>query len=235
MNLCIPYVVPLLYPTIVRVFGFDLIPFGSTWQPRRVAWTREIIYLTPVNDTAVIDLIPFDEVHQVTFAAAEIQDRPKKSRKSKESDSASDNRDLKDPDRSNTRISADSSTAVNLNPVTPPHRKSTSASTATEDAAASQSRPRCGREAMEDGHNHPEVFQIRTMTGGFNAGRTYYLRAPCRDTASKTAAALTALAIAARRSAESKSRFRRSQETVRPQPDWMPVSAARSASILPRR
>ncbi len=84
---------------------------------------------------------------------------------------------------------------------------------------------------MDDGHNHPAVFQIRTITGGFNAGRTYYLRAPCRDAAAETAAALTALAIAARRSAEAKSRFRRSQDTVLLQSDSPPLLTAPAASI----
>lgn len=59
------------------------------------------------------------------------------------------------------------------------------------------------------------IFQIRTIPGGFNSGRTYYVKADSKEDCELISTELRAKAAAARRKAEGTSRFINSQNKVR--------------------
>ncbi len=59
------------------------------------------------------------------------------------------------------------------------------------------------------------IVQISTLEQGFNSGRTYYLKAESKEECDSISAELGCKACSARRKAEGKSRFIRSQDSVR--------------------
>lgn len=178
-----------------------------------------MIYLAHENEVTVVDLIPLSEVDSVICSGSEIKDRSKSLTKCNISAievstgsnlarvvngpvSAAHDR----PRNNNESKSGESAHSSLTSAALPPHPISNS---------DEQLETVIARDLIQDGHIQPAVIQIRTLVGGFNSGRTYYLRCSTRELSADVAAELRTLVSAARRSSEVKTRFLRSQEAVR--------------------
>jgi hypothetical protein len=85
-----------------------------------------------------------------------------------------------------------------------------------QDAAmAGQHLPQGSLEAAENQQLFHDAIIIHTIPGGYNSGRTYYLKANSGLECSKILAEISAFSHAARQRAESKSKFANMQRRVR--------------------
>ncbi len=88
--------------------------------------------------------------------------------------------------------------------------------TSVQDAEmAGQHRPQGSLEAAENQQLFHNAIIIHTISSGYNSGRSYYLKANSEPECSKIMADLSVYIHAARKRAESKSKFAKLQRRVR--------------------
>ena len=177
------------------------------------------MYLTHENETTVVDMIPFAETENITCSASDLKERQSLFSFVGKTEENLASRKTAGVDTRHTatssglvdKVAAPKTTVTDMEILGRFSRRKLSAPTQT---TSELQEPATGREIV-DSNSQPAVIQIRTSAEGFNSGRTYYLRCPSRQLSSELANSLRSLAAAARRSAEVKTKFRRSQELVR--------------------
>ena len=173
------------------------------WRPRLLVWTKEKLYIARPVCEEITDTIPLHEIHSVMT----MDDESAQQEKIPAPHTGSKANVLVN---SNTENSEDPDSSDN-----PPDRIPPLANEIRSARSLSQTRSiRFLSQARLS-----NVFHIKTDEFGINAGRTYYISTRCNMDADKCMETITAqlstLAKTARRKAEAKSRFQRSQEVVK--------------------
>ena len=160
--------------------------FGRIWRARRLVWTKETLYISRPNNLEITDTIPLEEIDEVLIM-----------------EEKSDKKTAMKWAAPTKPISVDFAESFNS-----PDRQEISPSHTNSKTVAFLSQAGLSN-----------VLHIKTAEQGINSGRTYYIStrsnpdaAECRI---KIVEQLTVLARVARRKAEAKSRFQRTQQNVR--------------------
>ena len=193
------------------------------WRPRRIVLTRERFYIGRPASLDVNDSIPLHEIDEVIAMDDESEPTP---------------RALSLASKSINIISRDSPISRSGVPdFSPPPLDSFRPAKFSEDISTSP--------ATENENTYRaflaqsrlnNVLQIKTAADGLSSGRTYYIStrsnsnaADCRQALVKQ---LSAQARIARRKAEAKSRFRRSQDKVKAVQSSMPFQLCMASLII---
>ena len=185
--------------------------FGSSWQKRRVVWTKETIAFSRLDQKILIDKIPFPEITSIHDMSNEADTSHKQSMMERASTSAralssSVSFRMKGASKSgdgNDDIPKTAAKTSFLGNISSGARRLSTAISAEVISAALE------------GRGNLNIFQIETQRDGYNLGRTYYLRAPTESLCKKIVEDLQYLAQKAKKRAELKSRVLKIQRKVR--------------------
>ena len=170
------------------------------WRPRKIVWTKDMLYIARPEGQEIIDDVPLHEVEEVMTMSEEIDPITKSL-----IDKSKPNRDF----FFKGDLVIGSTTALN-DPETAIERNEEQERGAGLQGSASK---------FSLVHaNQSHSLQIKTALDGLNSGKTYYLSTRSSPNPEQTRQSIVSQLLAnsmkARRKAEAKSRFQKSQEKV---------------------
>jgi hypothetical protein len=175
--------------------------FDRTWRDRRLVWTKEELFFARHGALAIIDNIPLHEIDDVLEMNEETEQKTRS-----QSTIASTTTQFK-PNK-------DSPMAY----IPPDIWPGQEVLTGGEHNSSAYNMTGISTRISHLQAHSSSILQIKTAVFGFNAGKTYYVSTRRNDNPEECRKSIASQLIenvrAARRNAEAKSRFQRSQEKV---------------------